>query len=167
MCADELYHIDGWPIPEPTEAITVDIALMLIGLNESLRDPDAAENVVREIVVLFLRSIGVSDQARRSLKPDGLDLRNELEMLKIWMQHRERSPTAPVLVYAARLLFRVETELHWDRQTLTQLARALFPDASALYSKVLNLFGRGLDDTHLVKSPNAWTSAAPTSVRAA
>lgn len=167
LCAGDLYRMGGLPLPEPTEAVTLDIALVLIGLCECLKNPDAAEKAVREIVVLFLRSTDLSDQARRMLKPERLDLRNELEMLKLWLQHREGSPMAAVLSYAARLPSREPTEPHWDRSTTTQLPRALFPDASALYSKVLNLFGRGLYDTLMVESPNARTSPTRTSVRAA
>jgi hypothetical protein len=140
---------------------------MLIGLNECLRDPDAAEKAVREIVVLFLRSTDLSDQARSILKPERLNLRNELEMLKLWDQYKERSPMAAVLFYATRLLFREHAELHLENRTTAQLARALFPDASTLYSKVLNLFGRALDDAHVIQRPMGGSSAAPTPLRAA
>jgi hypothetical protein len=138
-------RIGGSPLPEPTEAVTLDIALVLIGLSECLKKADAAENAVREIVVLFLRSTDLSDQARRNLKPERLDLRNELEMLKLWIQHRERPPMPAVLFHAARLLFRGQTEVHWESQTTEQLAKALFPDAWTLYSKTLDFFGRELD----------------------
>ena len=29
LCAGELYRIDGWPLPEPTEAVAIDTGLLL------------------------------------------------------------------------------------------------------------------------------------------
>ena len=37
LCAGELYRIDGWQLKEPTEAITVDTGMILIGLSECSR----------------------------------------------------------------------------------------------------------------------------------
>ncbi|HET9849419.1 MAG TPA: hypothetical protein VFR68_12800 [Candidatus Dormibacteraeota bacterium] len=143
LSAGELYRIDGWPLPEPTEAITVDTALIFIGLSQCLGDHGEAETALRDIVVLFLRSLHLTDEARRSVKPNKLDLRHQWEMLRIWMKHRERSPMAAVLGFAAFLLFGNQIEGDGERgPTSRQLAGALFADAWALYSKTLNLFGQ-------------------------
>jgi hypothetical protein len=169
LSSDELYRIDGWPLPELTEAITIDTALILIGLFECLEDPDQAEMVLREIVVLFLRSLHLSDEARSSVNPRKLDLRHQLEMLRIWMQYRESSPMALVLRFAAFLLFRDQIEVDGESgATSRQLTAALFPDAWALYSKTLSLFGRTLDADRTVTMPNSSNSTAPRlSIRAA
>jgi len=163
LCACELYRIDGWPLPEPTEAITVDTALILIGIFESLSDPEEAEKALREIVALFLRSLHVSDDARQSINPNRLDIRHQLEMLQIWTRHRERSPMLAVLYFAAGLLFRDEMDFE-SGQITAQIARALLPEASALYSKTLNLFGRTLDDVrvaHRLKSTDSRLPRSP------
>src|SRR5205814_10283517 len=80
LCAGELYRIDGWPLPEPTEAVAIDTGLLLIGLSECLRDPDKAETALRDIVVLFLRSLDLPDDTRRSINANRLDLRHQWEM---------------------------------------------------------------------------------------
>jgi hypothetical protein len=67
-------------------------------------------------------------------------------MLQTWTRHRERSPLAAVLSFAAAFLFRDEAEIEQNGdQTLTYVGRALFSDAWAIYSKTLNLFGHALD----------------------
>jgi hypothetical protein len=169
LCAGELYRIDGWPLPEPTEAITIDSALILIGIFESMSDPDEAQKALRDIVVLFLRSLHLSDDARRSIDPNRLNIRYQLEMLQIWMQRRERSPMFAVLQFAAGLLFRDQVEIDWDSsQTTAQIASALIKDAWALYCKTLNLFGRALDDARVPHSLNGINSTSPkSSMRAA
>ena len=75
-------------------------------------------------------------------------------MLEIWMQHSEASRIAAVLRFAGRLLLRQQTTPNWDdAQTTMQIATALLPDAWALYSKTLNLFGRGMLDAPVLYGP--------------
>ena len=151
--AGELYRIDGWPLQEPTEAITVDTGLLLIGLFECLKHRDEAEKTLREIVVLFLRSLDLSDDARRSIDPNRLELRKQFEMLNLWTRQRGRSPMTTVLSAAAAWLFRDQVGVDWGSgRTSRQIARALFPDAWALYSKTLNLFGRSLAEARVLHS---------------
>ena len=146
LCAGELYVVDGFPLTQPSEAVMIDIGLVLIGLFECLRDHREAEKVLRDIAVLFLRSsMREPDAAQSRIIPDKLDIRHGSEMLEIWMQHSEASRIAAVLRFAGRLLLRQQTTPNWDDdQTTMQIATALLPDAWELYSKTLNLFGRGM-----------------------
>jgi hypothetical protein len=145
LCAGKLYRIDGWPLKEPTEAITVDTGMILIGLSECLGGSAEAENTLRQIIILFFASLGIPSEVRRSIDQNRLDIRYQLKMLQTWTRHRERSPLAAVLSFAAALLFHeAEIEQNGD-QTLTYAGRALFSDAWAIYSKTLNLFGHALD----------------------
>ena len=146
LCAGELYRIDGWPLKEPSEAITVDTGMILIGLSECLGCSAEAENTLRQIIILFFASLGLSSEVRRSIDQNRLDIRYQLKMLQTWTRHRERSPLAAVLSFAAALLFPDEAEIEQNGdQTLTYAGRALFSDAWAIYSKTLNLFGHALD----------------------
>ena len=146
LCAGELYRIDGRPLKEPTEAITVDTGMILIGLSECLGCSAEAENTLRQIIILFFASLGLSSEVRQSIDQNRLDIRYQLKMLQTWTRHRERSPLAAVLSFAAALLFRDEAEIEQNGdQTLTNVGRALFSDAWAIYSKTLNLFGHALD----------------------
>ena len=146
LCAGELYRIDGRPLKEPTEAITVDTGMILIGLSECLGCSAEAENTLRQIIILFFASLGLSSEVRRSIDQNRLDIRYQLKMLQTWTRNRERSPLAAVLSFAAALLFPDEAEIEQDGdQTLTYAGRALFSDAWAIYSKTLNLFGHALD----------------------
>ena len=164
LCAGELYRIDEWPLPEPTEAVTIDTGLLLIGLYECLGDLDVAETALRDIVVLFLRSLHLPEEARRGIYPKRLDLRHQLAMLELWTnQHGRGPPWEPVLCFAACLLFHGQTE-----PTTTQIGKALSADAWALYSKTLSFFGRALDDARVVDSSTDKSAAAPgSSMRAA
>jgi hypothetical protein len=146
LCAGELYRIDGWPLKEPTEAITVDTGMILIGLSECLGCSAEAENTLRQIIILFFASLGIPNEVHRSIDQNRLDIRYQLKMLQTWTRHRKRSPLAAVLSFAAALLFRDEAEIEQNGdQTLTYVGRALFSDAWAIYSKTLNLFGHALD----------------------
>ena len=146
LCAGELYRIDGRPLKEPTEAITVDTGMILIGLSECLGCSAEAENTLRQIIILFFASLGLSSEVRRSIDQNRLDIRYQLKMLQTWTRNRERSPLAAVLSFAAALLFPDEAEIEQNGdQTLTYAGRALFSDAWAIYSKTLNLFGHALD----------------------
>ena len=142
----------------------IDTGLLLIGLYECLGELDEAETALRDIVVLFLCSLHLPEEAQRGIYPKRLDLRHQLEMLEIWTrQHRGESPWEPVLCFAARLLFPDQTE-----PTTTQIGKALSADAWALYSKTLSFFGRALDDARVVDSSTDRNSPAPgSSMRAA
>ena len=95
LCAGELYVVDGFPLTQPSEAVMIDIGLVLIGLFECLRDHREAEKVLRDIAVLFLRSsMREPDAAQSRIIPDKLDIRHGSEMLEIWMQHSEASRIA-------------------------------------------------------------------------
>ena len=146
LCAGELYRIDGWQLKEPTEAITVDTGMILIGLSECLGCSAEAENTLRQIIILFFASLGIPNEVHRSIDQNRLDIRYQLKMLQTWTRNRERSPLAAVLSFAAALLFPDEAEIEQNGdQTLTYAGRALFSDAWAIYSKTLNLFGHALD----------------------
>src|SRR5215831_19156751 len=58
VCAGALYRAGGPPLREPTEAVTLDTGMVLIGLSECLRSSNQAEKVLREIVVLFFEAVG-------------------------------------------------------------------------------------------------------------
>jgi len=146
LCAGELYRIDGRPLKEPTEAITIDTGMILIGLSECLGCSAEAENTLRQIIILFFASLGLSSEVQRNIDQNRLDIRHQLKMLQTWTRHRERSPLAAVLSFAAALLFHDEAEIEQNGdQTLTYLGRALFSDAWAIYYKTLHLFGHALD----------------------
>ena len=146
LCAGELYRIDGWPLREPTEAITVDTGMILIGLSECLGCSAEAENTLRQIIILFFDSLGFASAVRRSVDQNRLDIRYQQKMLKTWIRYREGSPLTAVLYLAAALLFRDEAAIDQNRdQRLAGVGRALFSDAWAIYSKTLNLFGHTLD----------------------
>src|SRR5919108_5517860 len=60
LTVGELYRIDGRPFSEPTEAITLDTGMVLIGLSECLRSSSEAEKVLRDILMLFFAALGIS-----------------------------------------------------------------------------------------------------------
>ena len=59
LCAGEIYRADGRSLREPTEAITLDTGMMLIGLSECLRSSRQAEKVLRDIIMLFFAAVGI------------------------------------------------------------------------------------------------------------
>ena len=120
--------------------------MILIGLSECLGCSAEAENTLRQIIILFFASLGLASEVRQSIDQNRLDIRYQLKMLQTWTRHRDRSPLAAVLSFAAALLFHDEAEIEQNGdQTLTYVGRALFSDAWAIYSKTLNLFGHALD----------------------
>src|SRR5437764_14909666 len=54
VCAGELYRIDGQPLRAPTEAITLDTGVVLIGTSECLRWSSEAEKALRAMRMMFL-----------------------------------------------------------------------------------------------------------------
>ena len=62
VCAGELYRIDGQPLRAPTEAITLDTGMVLIGMSECLRSSSEAEKALRDIFMMFF--CGFGDLAR-------------------------------------------------------------------------------------------------------
>ena len=104
LCVGELYRIDGQPLREPTEAITLDTGMVLIGLSECLRSPSEAENALRDILMLFFPAVGISREICKKIDRTELDLRHQLKMLSLWTQYRQNAPLMPVLNFAAALL---------------------------------------------------------------
>src|ERR1051326_4657141 len=58
LSVGELYLIDGRPLSEPTQAITLDTGMVLIGLSECLRSSSEEERALRAIPMLFFAALG-------------------------------------------------------------------------------------------------------------
>jgi len=155
--AGELYRAD---LAEPTEAITLDTGMMLIGLSESLRSASQAEKVLRDIVMLFFEALGISSQVCRKIDRAKLDLRYQLKMLSLWTQCRQNAPLMPVLNFAAAFLSRGDPQQHQTGDQIVALrARALLPDAWAIYSKTVSFFGYTVDEPRIPHALEAYRRA--------
>ena len=153
LCAGELYRADVRLFREPTEAITLDTGMMLIGLSECLRSSIQAEKVLRDIVMLFFGAVGISGDICRKVDRAKLDLRHQLKMLSLWTQYRQNAPLMPVLNFAAVLLSQ-----QTGSQTVAPVARALLPDAWAIYSKTVSFFGYTVDEPRIRQDLEAYRS---------
>ena len=159
VCAGELYRADGRRLREPSEAITLDTGMMLIGLSECLRSSSQAEKVLRDIVMLFFETVGISDDICRKIDRAKLDLRHQLKMLSLWTQYRQNAPLMPVLNFAAVLLSRGDPQPQkTGTQTVAPMARALLPDAWAIYSKTVSFFGYAVDEPRIAQDLEAYRS---------
>ena len=148
VCAGELYRIDGQPLSAPTEAITLDTGMVLIGMSECLRSSSQAEKALRDIVMMFFAGLRISREVCKNIDPSELDLRQQLNMLSLWTRCRQNAPLMPVLNFAAALLCRGEP--HETRpHTIAQMARALMPDAWTIYSKTVSYFGYTVDEPRI------------------
>jgi len=159
LCAGELYRADGQPLREPTEAITLDTGMMLIGLSECLRSSSQAEKVLRDIVMLFFGAVGIPSEICRKIDRAKLDLRRQLEMLSLWTQYRQNAPLMPVINFGAALLSRGDPQLpQTGNQSAERMARALLPDAWAIYSKTVSFFGYAVDEPRIAQDLEAYRS---------
>lgn len=150
LSVGELYRVEGRPLSEPTEAITLDTGMVLIGLSECLRSSSEAEKVLRDILMLFFAALGISREVCSKINRAELDLRRQLKMLSLWTQNRQNAPLMPVLNFAAALLSRGDLQLHrTGHQTVARTARALLADAWAIYSKTVSFFGYAVDEPRL------------------
>jgi len=71
-------------------------------------------------------------------------------MLRLWTQNRQNAPLMPVLNFAAALLARGDPQLHQaGHQAVARIARALLPDAWAIYSKTVSFFGYTVDEPRI------------------
>jgi len=148
VCAGELYRIDGEPLRAPTEAITLDTGMVLIGMSECLRSSSEAEKALRDIFMMFFAGLGISREICKKIDRSELDLRQQLKMLSLWTRCRQNAPLMPVLNFAAALLCRGEP--HETRpHTIAQMARALMPDAWTIYSKTVSYFGYTVDEPRI------------------
>jgi len=159
LCAGELYRADGRPLREPTKAITLDTGMMLIGLSECLRSSSQAEKVLRDIVMLFFEAVGISSGVCRKIDRAKLDLRHQLKMLSLWSQYRQNAPLMPVLNFAAALLSCGDPQpQQTGNHTVAPMARALLPDAWAIYSKTVSFFGYAVDEPRIAQDLEAYRS---------
>jgi hypothetical protein len=150
VCAGELYRIDGQPLRAPTEAITLDTGMVLIGMSECLRSSSEAEKALRDIFMMFFAGLGISREIWKKIDRSELDLRQQLKMLSLWTRCRQNAPLMPVLNFAAALLCRGEPQLDETRpQTIARMARALMPDAWTIYSKTVSFFGYTVDEPRI------------------
>jgi hypothetical protein len=150
LLVGELYRIDGQALEEPTEAFTLDTGMVLIGLSECLRSPSEAENALRDILMSFFPAVGISHELCKKIQRTELDLRHQLKMLRLWTQNRQNAPLMPVLNFAAALLARGDPQFHQaGHQAVARMARALLPDAWAIYSKTVSFFGYTVDEPRL------------------
>ena len=148
VCAGELYRIDGEPLRAPSEAITLDTGMVLIGMSECLRSSSEAEKALRDIFMMFFAGLGISREICKKIDRSELDLRQQLKMLSLWTRCRQNAPLMPVLNFAAALLCRGEP--HETRpHTIAQMARALMPDAWTIYSKTVSYFGYTVDEPRI------------------
>src|SRR5947207_13412200 len=86
VCAGELYRIDGEPLRAPSEAITLDTGMVLIGMSECLRSSSEAEKALRDIIMLFFAAMEMGEI--RPADRAKLDLRHQLRMLNLWTEYR-------------------------------------------------------------------------------
>ena len=153
----ELYRVDGRPFSEPTETITLDTGMVLIGLSECLCSSREAEKALRDILMLFFAALGISREARRKINRAELDLRHQLKMQSLWTQNRQNAPMMPVLNFAAALLSRGDPQLRQSGHlTVARMARALLPDAWAIYSKTVSFFGYAVDEPRIPHVPDSF-----------
>ena len=97
--------------------------------------------------MLFFAGLGISREICKKIDRSELDLRQQLKMLSLWTRCRQNAPLMPVLNFAAALLCRGEPQLHGTQhQTIARMARALLPDAWAIYSKTVSFFGYTIDE---------------------
>ena len=159
LCAGELYRADGRVLRNPTEAITLDTGMMLIGLSECLRSSSQAEKVLRDIIMLFFGVVGIPSEICRKIDRAKLDLRRQLKMLSLWTQYRQNAPLMPVLNSAAALLSRGDPQpQQTGNHTVAPVARALLPDAWAIYSKTVSFFGYAVDEPRIAQDLEAYRS---------
>ena len=150
VCAGELYRIDGQPLRAPTEAITLDTGMVLIGMSECLRSSSEAEKALRDIFMMFFAALGISREICKKIDRSELDLRQQLKMLSLWTRCRQNAPLMPVLNFAAAMLCRGEPQLNENRhRTIARTAKALLPDAWAIYSKTVSFFGYTVDEPRI------------------
>jgi hypothetical protein len=141
-----LYNVDGQPPKDFAEGITVDTSLILIGLAECLASWKEAEDVLREVITLFLNSIGTFSEERRYIEAKKLNLHRQLDMLREWNASGEAAPLDSVLLIGARLLFGNHDDLGGvAEEELRRIAKLLAPDAWPIYVRTLQVFGRSLD----------------------
>src|ERR1051325_8983943 len=112
LSVGELYQVGGRPLSEPTEAITLDTGMVLIGLSECLRSANEAEKALRDIFMLFFEALGISREVCGKINRAELDLRHQLKMLSLWTQNRQNAPMMPVLNFAAALLAQGDLRPH-------------------------------------------------------
>ena len=159
LCAGELYRADARLLREPSEAITLDTGMVLIGLSECLRSSIQAEKVLRDIVMLFFGAVGISGDICHKVDRAKLDLRHQLKMLSLWTQYRQNAPLMPVLNFAAALLSRGNPRPQQSgNQTVAPMARALLPDAWAIYSKTVSFFGYTVDEPRIAQALETYRS---------
>ena len=120
--------------------------MVLIGLSECLRSANEAEKALRDIFMLFFEALGISREVCGKINRAELDLRHQLKMLSLWTQNRQNAPMMPVLNFAAALLAQGDLRPHQtEPQTVARMARALVPDAWAIYAKTVSFFGYTVD----------------------
>ena len=83
VCAGELYRIDGQPLRAPTEAITLDTGMVLIGMSECLRSSSEAEKALRDIFMMFFAGLGISREICGKINRAELDLRHQRKMMSV------------------------------------------------------------------------------------
>src|SRR5436190_19626921 len=131
--------------------------MVLIGMSESLRSSTEAEKALRDIFMMFFAGLGISREICKKIDRSELDLRQQLKMLSLWTRCRQNAPLMPVLNFAAALLCRDEPQLHETRHQLcARMARALLPDAWAIYSKTVSFFGYTVDEPRIPHTLEAY-----------
>jgi len=101
--------------------------------------------------------VGISSEVCRKINRTKLDLGHQLKMLSLWTQYRQNAPLMPVLNLAAAFLSRGDSQLHQSAdQTVARLARALVPDAWAIYSKTVSFFGYAVDEPRIPHALDAY-----------
>src|SRR4029453_11577999 len=141
-----ILRADGRSLREPTEAITLDTGMMLIGLSECLRSSRQAEKVLRDIIMLFFAAVGIPSEICRKIDRAKLDLRHQLKMLSLWTQYRQNEPLMPVLNFGAVSLYSGDPNLPQTGNQTAHMAKVLLPDAWAIYSKTVSFFGYAVDE---------------------
>jgi hypothetical protein len=140
-----LYKFHGHYPSNPLSSITVDTGLMLIALIECLEDRDTAINAIREILWRAINRIA-PDGVQGKTKED-ISLNEQIELLKVWEENRNKGPLIGVCIVATHLLFDIKPK-PGDKEhsrTVGEISAALVDDAWEVIATTKNAFGWNIE----------------------
>ncbi len=141
-----LYNFHNHQPSNPLSAITVDTGLILIALCEwCLEDRDTAIDAIREILWRAVNTIA-PDGVQGKTKED-LPLSDQIELLNIWEESRDKGSFIGVCIVAAHLLFDLQSK-PGDKEhseTVGSISAALVDAAWEVIATTKNVFGWNIE----------------------
>ncbi|MGH8072228.1 MAG: hypothetical protein ACRERE_44750, partial [Candidatus Entotheonellia bacterium] len=137
-----------WPKSSPSNplsSITVDTGLMLIALIECLEDRDTAIDAIREILWRAVNKI--APEGVQGKTKEDISLNEQIELLKIWEENRNKGSLIGVCIVAAHLLFDIKSK-PGDKEhsrTVGEISAALVDDAWEVIVTTENAFGWNIE----------------------